>query len=261
MLGKQVRLSRITSNGKMLCIPMDHGISIGPVKGLDTISDTIQQVQDGGATTFLAHKGILKSLKWVPEIGIIMHVNGSTDIGLAPNRKMMVANVREAVKLGADAVSIHINIGGKEEPEMLNDLGYIAEEADEFEIPLIAMMYPRGEGIDDPYDTDTVAHAARIGAELGADVVKTLYTGSADSFKKVVNSCPVPVVIAGGSKANNDRDLLQLAKDVMSSGAMCVTFGRNVFQHVTPRSIVRGLSKVVLDGYSVDDALEASING
>ena len=79
--------------------------------------------------------------------------------------------------------------------------------------------------------------------------------------KKVVNSCPVPVVIAGGSKANNDRDLLQLAKDVMSSGAMGVTFGRNVFQHVTPRSIVRGLSKVVLDGYSVDDALEASING
>ncbi|MEM1994128.1 MAG: 2-amino-3,7-dideoxy-D-threo-hept-6-ulosonate synthase [Nitrososphaerales archaeon] len=255
-MGKNLRISRLTKNGKMLCIPMDHGISIGPVKGLDTIYNTIQLVAEGGASAILIHKGILKALSSAPNTGIIMHLSASTDIGPSPNRKMLIAGVEEAIRLGADAVSVHINIGCKDEPEMLQDLGLVADECDSWGMPLIAMMYPRGENIKNPYDPDTVAHVARIGAEAGADIVKTVYTGSSETFSKVVRGCPVPVVIAGGPKVSSDREVLLMAKGALEAGAMGVTFGRNVFQHSDPRSITKALSKVVFERLDVDEALK-----
>jgi DhnA family fructose-bisphosphate aldolase class Ia len=146
-MGKHLRIARLTRKGKMLCIPMDHGVSMGPVKGLDTIYTTIQQVAEGGASAILVHKGILKGLRNHPGTGIIMHLSASTDIGPSPNRKMLISGVEEAIRLGADAVSVHINIGCKDEPEMLQDLGLVADECDSWGMPLIAMMYPRGENI------------------------------------------------------------------------------------------------------------------
>ena len=123
---------------------------------------------------------------------------------MAPNKKVLMGSVEETIRLGADAVSVHINVGGKEEPEMLQQLGMVADKCGEWNMPLIAMMYPRGENIKNPHDPEIVAHAARIGAEAGADIVKTLYTGDVDSFKQVVKGCPVPIVIAGGPKADSD---------------------------------------------------------
>lgn len=256
VFGKDVRLSRITSDGKMLCVTLDHGVSIGPVKGLDTISETIDNAERGGATAILVHKGIIRTLAKPTRIGVIMHLSASTTIGPAPNWKVRVASVEEAIRLGADAVSVHINIGSKEEPQMLVKLGAVADECDKWQIPFIAMMYPRGEGIKNPEDPDTVAHVARIGAELGADIVKTVYTGDSDSFRKVVRGCPAPVVIAGGPKSDTDRDVLEMAFGAMKAGASGVTFGRNVFQHADPLKMVRALSLVVLENRPVEAALE-----
>jgi len=135
IFGKEIRLSRITSEGKMLCIPMDHGVSIGPAKGLDTIHETIRKVAEGGATAVLMHKGILKSLSKAPQTGVIIHLSASTDIGPAPNRKMHVSSVEEAMRLGADAVSVHINVGSEDEPEQLVKLGSVADKCDEWGIP------------------------------------------------------------------------------------------------------------------------------
>ena len=256
-MGKNLRIARLTKKGKMLCIPMDHGISLGPVKGLDVIYDTIQQIAEGGASAILTHKGIIKGLRSHPGAGLIMHLSASTDIGPSPNRKMIISGVEEAIRLGADAVSVHINIGCKDEPEMLQDLGLVADECDSWGMPLVAMMYPRGENIKNPYDPEIVAHVARIGAEAGADIVKTVYTGSSETFSKVVRGCPVPVVIAGGPKVSSDRDVLLMAKGALAAGAMGVTFGRNVFQHPNPCGITRALSKLVFDGVEVEEALQA----
>lgn len=239
----------------MLCIPMDHGVSVGPIRGLDAIYDTIRQVERGGATAVLTHKGILRALPRPPRLGLIMHVSASTNIGPAPNRKVQVGSVEEALRLGADGVSVHINIGAKEEPEMLAKLGDVADSCDEWQMPCIAMMYPRGENIKDPNDPAVLAHAARIGAELGADIVKTPYSGDADSFRSVVRSCPVRVVIAGGPKTDTDRDILEMAEGAMRAGAIGVTFGRNVFQHPAPGKIVQALARVVLRGASAREAL------
>ena len=247
VFGRDIRLSRILKDGNMLCIPMDHGISNGPIKGLEDIHSMIYQCASAGLTCVLVNKGIIKTMPSTLDIGLIAHFSGSTSVGPAPNRKMLMGSVEEALRLGADAVSLHINIGAKEEPEMLQKLGMISDKCTEWSVPLVAMMYPRGENIKNPHDPQIVAHAARIGAEAGADIIKAVYTGDPESFKKVVKSCPVPIVIAGGPKADTDRDILEMCAGAMSAGAKGVTFGRNIFQHKNPPAMVRGLYKIIIE--------------
>jgi fructose-bisphosphate aldolase / 2-amino-3,7-dideoxy-D-threo-hept-6-ulosonate synthase len=256
VFGRDIRLARILNEGKMLCIPMDHGISNGPIKGLEDIHSVIYECSSAGLTCVLVNKGIIKSMPRPPNIGIIVHFSASTSIGPAPNRKILIGSVEEAIRLGADAVSLHINIGSKEEPEMLQKLGMISDKCDEWSVPLVAMMYPRGENIKNPHDPEIVAHAARVGAEAGADVVKTVYTGDPASFRRVVRGCPVPIVIAGGPKANTDREILEMCEGAMMAGAKGVTFGRNIFQHKNPPTIVRALYKIIIEKRNVREAMK-----
>jgi fructose-bisphosphate aldolase / 2-amino-3,7-dideoxy-D-threo-hept-6-ulosonate synthase len=254
VFGRDIRLNRILRDGKMVCIPMDHGITNGPISGLENVHKVIYDYQDAGLTCVLINKGIIKSMPRAPKIGLIAHLSASTVLGPSPNRKVLVGNVEEAIRLGADAVSIHLNIGSKEEPEMLQKLGIISDQCDEWSVPLVAMMYPRGENIKDPHNPGIVAHAARIGAEGGADMVKTVYTGDIDSFRDVVKSCPVPIVIAGGPKATSDAEIMQLCYDAMEAGAKGITFGRNIFQHKDPFLIIRLLNEIVISGKTPEEA-------
>ncbi|MGY5141456.1 MAG: 2-amino-3,7-dideoxy-D-threo-hept-6-ulosonate synthase [Nitrosopumilus sp.] len=252
----QIRLNRIMRKGKMLCIPMDHGISNGPIEGLENPADIISKCEGHGITSVIINKGIIKSLPKPTKVGILAHFSSSTSLSLSPNRKMLTGSVEEAVALGADGVSLHINVGGKEEPEMLEQLGLTAEKCHRWGMPLLAMMYPRGENVKNPHDPEIVAHVARIGAECGADIVKTLYTGDIDSFSKVVKSVPVPVVIAGGPKAKTDLDILQMTEDAMKAGAKGVTYGRNIFAHKNPEKIVEALADVIFRKVSAKEAMK-----
>jgi fructose-bisphosphate aldolase/2-amino-3,7-dideoxy-D-threo-hept-6-ulosonate synthase len=256
VFGRDIRLARILNDGKMLCIPMDHGISNGPIKGLEDVHSIIYQCSSAGLSCVLVNKGIIKSMPRPPNIGLIAHFSASTSIGPAPNRKILIGSVEEAIRLGADAVSLHINIGSKEEPEMLQKLGVISDKCDEWSVPLVAMMYPRGENIKNPHDPEIVSHAARVGAEAGADIVKAVYTGDPDSFKRVVRSCPVPIVIAGGPKASTDKEILEMCEGAMTSGAKGVTFGRNIFQHKNPPAIVRALYKIIIEKRNATEAMK-----
>jgi DhnA family fructose-bisphosphate aldolase class Ia len=123
-------------------------------------------------------------------------------------------------------------------------------------MPLLAMMYPRGPNIKDSHAVDLVAHAARLGAELGADIVKTNYTGDVESFKEVISSCHVPVIIAGGPKMETSSDVLQMVKDSITAGGAGLSIGRNVFQHEDPAKIVMALSAIVHSEASVAEALK-----
>ncbi len=259
MRGKDVRLSRILDkNGKALIIPMDHGITIGPVKGLKwtEMKSTIQEVVQGGATALLFQKGIFRVLDTAPQCGMILHLSASTSLSDTPNWKVIVGSIEEAVRLGVDAISIHVNLGSKYDSQMLEYFGSMSDACDKWQIPLISMVYPRGINIKNPYDPKVVAHAARAGAELGADIVKTNYTGSTETFKSVIEGCPVPIVIAGGPKTETDRDFLQTVSDALQAGAIGVAAGRNVFQHKNPIGIVSAISKIVKENASVDEALK-----
>ncbi len=252
--GLQIRMGRIMRDGKMLCIPMDHGVSDGPIEGLADPHSAIYGCDGSGITSVIINKGILRTMPRPAGAGVLVHFSSSTSLSMSPNRKMLTGSVAEALRLGADGVSIHINIGGKEEPEMLEQLGRVARECHEWSVPLLAMMYPRGENIRDPHDPGVVAHVARIGAECGADIVKTLYTGDPDSFAGIIKSTPVPVVIAGGPKAGTDMDVLQMTEDAMGAGASGVTYGRNVFAHRNPPWMVGALAGIIFGGEGAGEA-------
>jgi fructose-bisphosphate aldolase/2-amino-3,7-dideoxy-D-threo-hept-6-ulosonate synthase len=139
---------------------------------------------------------------------------------------------------------------------MLATLGKVADECDVYGMPLLAMMYPRGPKIPSEHAADAVAHAARLGAELGADIIKTNYTGNIDTFKAVVEGCPAPVVIAGGPKCKTTQELLQMARDSIKAGSAGLSIGRNVFQHESPALMVKALAAIVHQDVSVEHALK-----
>ncbi|MFQ5800446.1 MAG: 2-amino-3,7-dideoxy-D-threo-hept-6-ulosonate synthase [Candidatus Hydrothermarchaeales archaeon] len=257
-IGKRVRLERILNRKtrRTIIVPMDHGVSVGPIKGLVDMPEAVNSVAEGGANAVLLHKGAIKTghRGYGRDIGLIMHLSASTSLGPDPNNKVLVSTVEEAIKLGADAVSVHINIGAEEEAEMLMKLGRVSRECAEWGMPLLAMMYPRGEKIKSEHDVEVVKLAARAGAELGADMVKTNYTGDIDSFKEVVKGCPVPVVIAGGPKMNTPIDVLQMVHDAIQAGAAGTSIGRNVFQHESPTAMCSAISEIVHKNASVKKA-------
>jgi len=237
---------------------MDHGLTLGPIKGIErNLGEIVNKVALGGANAVLGHVGIplYGHRGYGPDIGLILHLSGSTSLSPESNYKVLVNNVLEAVKLGADGVSLHINIGTKNDPEMLEILGNISRECREFGMPLLAMMYPRGENIDNEYDVQVVKIAARVAAELGADLVKTNWTGDPDSFKEVVTGCMAPVIIAGGIKASV-RELLEVTKQSIEVGGAGVAYGRNVFQAEDPTKVVKALYLVVHKNYEVSEAIK-----
>ncbi|AGK60982.1 2-amino-3,7-dideoxy-D-threo-hept-6-ulosonate synthase [Archaeoglobus sulfaticallidus PM70-1] len=251
MIGKKRRLARILKNGRTLIVPMDHGITVGPIKGLSNIDQMIGKVKEADA--IVLHKGVAKNSKALKcyEGALIIHLSASTVLR-EPEYKRLVTSVESAIKLGADAVSVHINVGSEREGEQLEILGMISEICDDWAMPLLAMMYPRGKGIDEK-DPKMVSHAVRIGYELGADIVKTNYTGSIESFADVVESSSIPVVVAGGSKMN-DLAFLQEIKEAMIAGASGVAVGRNVFQHSNPKMMVKALKMIIHENADVEEA-------
>lgn len=260
MIGKAIRLERILDRNShnTVIVPMDHGVTVGPIAGLVDMRTTISKVVSGGANAILMHKGMVRAghRGTGRDVGLIIHLSAGTAISPDPNAKELVCTVEEAVKLGADAVSIHINIGAETEREMLRHFGLVSERCLEWQMPLVAMVYTRGPKIENEYDVEHAKLAARIGAELGADIVKVVYTGSAESFREVVRGCPIPVVIAGGPKMGSDEEIFRMVAGALEAGAAGLSIGRNAFQHDQPDRMIQALCKMVHNGATVDEAIE-----
>ncbi|HHC24768.1 MAG TPA: fructose-bisphosphate aldolase, partial [Desulfobacterales bacterium] len=147
-IGKAVRTERIINRntGKTVIVPMDHGASVGPIEGLIDMSRAVDMVAEGGANAVLGHIGLPRygHRRRGRDVGLILHLSASTMLSPKPNKKVLVNTVENALKMGADGVSIHINIGDDHEAEMLQDFGKIAVECSYWGMPLLAMMYPRG---------------------------------------------------------------------------------------------------------------------
>ncbi len=260
MTGKQIRMERIFNRNtrKTVIVPMDHGVTVGPIEGLIDMKKTVNAVAAGGANAIVIHKGIVRAghRGGGKDVGLIIHLSGSSSLSPYPNAKTLICTVEEAIKLGADAVSIQVNVGNGSDSEMLRDLGQTARIAREWGMPLLAMMYPRGEKIKDEYDLKIIKHVARLGSELGADIVKCSYTGDPESFREVVAGCAVPVVIAGGPKMDSDRDILTMVRGAIDAGAAGISIGRNIFQHKNPEHMTSTLTRIVHRRYTVEAALE-----
>ncbi|MCL2031920.1 MAG: 2-amino-3,7-dideoxy-D-threo-hept-6-ulosonate synthase [Methanomassiliicoccaceae archaeon] len=258
MFGKNIRLERIIDreSGNAVIVPMDHGISIGPISGIIDMKTTVNAVSTGGATAVLMQKGLIPYGHRTAgnDVGLILHLSASTIMGSTSDFKVLVSNVEEALKLGADAVSMHVNLGADSEPQMLSDLGKVSKDCAEWGMPLLVMAYARGPSIKDPFDSEKVAHCARVATELGADLIKVNYTGDVDSFRDVTKGALAPVLIAGGPKMSSDMDILNMVHDSMEAGGRGVSIGRNIFQHKNPRGMTEAISGIVLKGMSVEEA-------
>jgi len=255
--GTATRLARIGREGKHLIVPMDHGLTLGAVDGLVDLEGTVDAVTRGGADAVLTQKGVAGRVHPNKnDAGYIVHLNGSTSIGPDENDKRPTGTVKEAVRAGADAVSFHINVASEYEREQLAGLAEVTAEAAEYGMPVLAMAYVRGHDAD-AHDPEALGHAVRLAEELGADVVKTAYSGDADSFERVTESTSLPVVIAGGSKGT-DRETLSMVRGAMDAGAAGVSMGRSIFQHERPEAITRAVVAAIHDGAAPEEALRAA---
>ncbi|WP_232700943.1 2-amino-3,7-dideoxy-D-threo-hept-6-ulosonate synthase [Halobacterium wangiae] len=255
--GNTARLDRIGRDGRFVTIPMDHGLTLGAVDGLVDIESTIDAVTKGGADAVLTQKGIAPRVHPNKnDAGYIVHLNGSTTIGPDANDKRLTGTVEEAVRAGADAVSFHINVGSEHEPDQITQLAEVCDDAERLGMPVLAMAYARGPGVDE-HDAENLGHAVRLAEEVGADVVKTAYSGDSESFERVVESTSKPVIIAGGSP-KGDRATLRNIRGAMDAGGAGVSMGRTVFQHEDPGAMASAVAAVVHDDATPEEALRVA---
>ncbi len=261
MIGKAIRLERIMNRntGRSVIIPMDHGFSVGQIYGLHDMPKVISAVSEGGANAIVLHKGMVRHghRKAGPDIGLIVHLSASTSLNPDPNDKVSVCSVEEAISLGADCVSIHINLGAPNESKMIEEAGVISCQCTRWGMPLLVMIYPRGKGID-PTDPAAIGLCVRVAEELGADIIKTSYTGDPESFAAITGACAVPVLVAGGEKGG-DLETLMMIREAVGAGAAGVAMGRNAFQRDDPARFIRAITRVVHQDAEPEDALGGNV--
>jgi predicted phospho-2-dehydro-3-deoxyheptonate aldolase len=255
MIGKKVRLERIVDRNtrRTVIVPLDHGMTVGPIPGLVQIPPAANLIAEGGANAAVVHRGaaMFGHRGYGKDLGLILHLSASTT--LSPD-SVLVATVEDALQMGADAVSIHVNLGAEGEARMLRDFGMVSTDCQRWGIPLLAMIYTRGPKIRSEYDVRYVRHAARVGAEMGADIVKVPYTGSPETFREVVEGCASLVVIAGGEKMGTDEEVFRMVKGAIDAGGAGVSIGRNVFQHRSPAAMVKAIASIVHGGATTKEA-------
>lgn len=251
MNGRDLRLRRLYRHrpDRLLVVPMDHAVTDGPIVAKGGLGPLVGRLADHGADAVVLHKGAVRALssEVLRQTSLIVHLSVSTRHAPDPDEKYLVAGVDEALRLGADAVSVHVNLGSREERRQIGDLAAVAEACDRWGVPLLAMVYPRGPQISNPRDPALLAHAATLAADLGADIVKTPYAGSVDAMADVVRSCPIPLIVAGGPRADTTDDLLAYVDDVMSAGTAGLAMGRNIFQSPDAGALTRLIADRVHD--------------
>jgi len=254
--GKRIRLGRILDLelGKSIIFPIDHGGYMGPIKGIESSWKVIELGIRYNADSLLLHKGLLKKhgeelSKYSKKIGLILRVSGALYVSHEISFETIISSVEEALLLGADAVAFTLHVGGENYNEAIRFFGELVDVCDSWGVPVLGECLPTkslGEGVE------AVKIAVRVGAELGADVIKTVY---AEPFEEVVDVCPVPVVIAGGSKKSPEY-VLRIVEKAVKAGAAGVCVGRNIFQHERPELMMKAIKAIVKEGKNFEEALK-----
>lgn len=260
MLGKEIRLQRLKNpvSGRILTVAVDHAPSYGVLAGLEQIGLTVDRMASAGPDAMVMMKGVAERC-FRPYAGRVALILKATTLSpYHPARDVPVAAVEDAVRLGADAVAMALTVGSEEQAALLANLGALVGEAERAGMPVIVHSYPNGPLVpgDEVYSVGRVSYAARLAMELGVDVVKTFYTGSAESFARVVEvAAPALVVAAGGPRLESDADVLRMAEGVVRAGAAGITFGRNIWQSSDGPALVGALKRVLHEGGAAEDAL------
>ncbi len=264
-MGKTLRLGRLfdPDSKTSIIMPMDHAVEEAGYAELERPFELVAELAQAGVNGFLTRRGLgaFATEAFAGRAGWVTRLTSRT--GLSPgleNEQLVVGGVEQALHNGADAVVPTFFIGSDTEATQLPLLGALADECNRLAIPLLAEIFPVGgpdaTPYDGPYTIDDMRVAVRVASEEGADFIKTWYTGDPSSFSRVVDYSLVPVLIAGGPKAKNERDVLTMVRGAMDAGAAGIAMGRKIWQSPDPSAMVRALAAIIRDGASVDDALE-----
>ncbi len=263
VLGHHLRLSRIVDQATQTAIvlPMDHAIEEAGLRELERPRALVADLADAGVDCFLMRRGLARfaAAEFGGKAGWIERLTGRTGFSPDHTEQLVLASVEQALRNGADAVVPTFFLGPDTEPSQLPMLGQIADECARLGMPLLAEIFPAGGpqavAYDGPYTVDELRIAVRVASEEGADLIKTFYTGDPESFASVLEYSLVPVIVAGGPKAETEREVLEMAHGAMEAGARGIAMGRKVWQSSDPAAMVRALARVVREGASVDDAM------
>lgn len=269
--GKEIRMGRLFNrkSKRMVLVTIDHGICISPMKEIADIKKVVREVVEGGADAVLLTPGMAK-ITYKELVGtdtsLMLRIDGTaTSIGPDLTNDELIYSVEGAIQLGADAVATFGVIGVPREAQLSKKIGMVAEECYKMGVPMMTEMIPDEmlkHQFDDraerkwPKDPEIVKYSARVATELGADIVKGYYTGDLETFKEVIEYCPVPYVVLSGPAADDPEIFLRFVKEAMDCGAKGVSVGRNVWTYKDPTAITKAICRIVHEDISVEEALE-----
>ncbi|WP_428266996.1 class I fructose-bisphosphate aldolase [Haliangium sp.] len=249
--GKLLRLSRFRYRGSQrgLIVPIDHGLTLGPVDGLVSVARIGAWLTHHGVTGIIAHKGLIERLasrNMLGRLGVMMHLNGMSSLASKPDTKQLLTRVDTAVRLGVDGVSVQLNYDGDNDPHNMQLLGAVVDEAQRFGLPVLTMLYDKVESADPRARIARLRHLMRISIELGSDALKLAAPSNPDELPLILDGLceDIPIFFAGGS-LSSDEQLLSMTRLAATHGASGLCMGRNVFQRESADLLLDRLSRIL----------------
>ena len=254
--GKALRMNSIfrKADGKSVIVAIDHGGIAGPIQGILKPAPLIRACLQGGADAILTTRGLVKASigEWDRPMSLILRLTGGfTTLGGCFEEEM-ISSPETALMYGASGAAVTVKFGHPREGEFTRQASLAADACERWSLPLMVEAMAKGMKADDP---EGIKLASRAAQEIGADIVKTYYTGDPDSFHQVVEGCPAPIVVLGGEKMNTLEEVFEVVWSSMQAGAAGVAIGRNIWQHPDPRAMVQAMVGVVHEGWTAKQAL------
>ena len=256
---KTLRMRRLFQADRAIFAALDHGVTLGPIPGLVSIRQTVETLlRIDDVSALILHKGTLLRCADLfascPRMASILHLNGAEAFGPYSTNKELLSTVEDALHIGADAVSFHINVGNEHTPSLLRDLGRVSSDCLRWGMPLLVMVVVQGPGVDSQ-DIQHQCTAARIAMEAGADMVKIQHPGSEDALRQIIAGVSIPVLVAGGGFQQDRMSVLGAMHQAVAAGAQGFAIGRNLFGRSNPASMGAALGALLHEQATPEQAL------
>ena len=257
-IGKQIRMNSLfnKSTGNSLCIAVDHGGIAGPMEGINDPAKLVQQCVVGGADCILTTRGFARAAAagWDRKTSLLLRLTGGfTTLG-GKFEEEMITSPETAVEYGAAGVAVTVKFGHEREGEFTQNASFTADKCDRLGLPLMVEAMAKGKELEST-NPKGIKLASRAAMEIGADIVKTYYTGDPDSFREVVEGCPIPILILGGPKSDSDEEVISNVYYAMQAGARGIAMGRNIWQRKNVQTMIEAMAGLVHEGWSIQQAM------